>query len=618
MGEILILISALVIITCWIFYRSGYSAGKSALSDEIFARKSALNASEADFRCRENILMQERQKLAADWLQFEEKRAQNIDSIVQSLWRKKGDELQAEHNREREELRERYKEECGKLRTRFEDEHDREREELRERYREERDKLRAHFEEVENETIEAERLARIAEDEFRKEYEKWRKKNLTACEDSEELELSAEQMLAFAYIAHSRNNIFVQGQAGTGKSTLIKHIRTHCGKSMLLASPTGAAAKIIGGETLHSLFGLPARDFIDINKITNTHIWAKTRVLLEEANLVIIDEVSMVRPDMLDAIDHIAKIVRGDSRPFGGLQIVLIGDLFQLPPVITSGVKDIFKTIYGHENAYFFDAPSCRQGNFTLLCLDVVFRQSDDALLNHLGKLLRLEELDDTVSYFNSAKITDVDWLRQATTLTPTRKAANKINYVRLSEIDAHTRTYHGSVTGNYEISQAPAPYRLTLKVGALVLFTNNSTSIRNGTSAIVTELSDDYIKVHLLENGQAVGVERDEWKNFEYQINGLTNIIEEVEIGSFSQFPLQLGYAITVHKSQGRTLDKAIIDKMHARFFAHGQLYVALSRTRTKDDIHIERPLIKQDVIVDERVLSALRSPAEYGFRVS
>ena len=264
----------------------------------------------------------------------------------------------------------------------------------------------------------------------------------------------------------------------------------------------------------------------------------------------------MVRPDMLDAIDMLAQQARGNSAPFGGLQILLIGDLCQLPPVITSGVKHVFEKEYGHKEAYFFDARAYREGNFKTVELTRVYRQSDTELLQHLQNIRKDVDIDESVTYFNTAKIRDMATIKTAVTITPYRKVADDINSGKLDAIQAEPRSYACKISGNFDASkETPAPAILTLKVGAQVIFNRNiSPECINGTSAIVTSLEDDVIGVRLLGNNLSVVVGRAKWPKYAYEYNRDTGAVEEKEVGAFEHFPLQLGYALTIHKAQGKT----------------------------------------------------------------
>jgi ATP-dependent DNA helicase PIF1 len=417
--------------------------------------------------------------------------------------------------------------------------------------------------------------------------------------------LDAVQQALFNGVENTNANIFVQGQAGTGKSAFVQYLKDHTRKDFCVACPTAIAALNIGRVTLHSLFRLPFGNFFILEKLK---LAPKTKKILQKKDLLIIDEISMVRPDMLDAIDMLAQQARRNAAPFGGMQVLLIGDLCQLPPVITHEVKHIFEREYGHKDAYFFDAHAYAAGAFQKVELARVYRQSDAELLRHLQAIRSGEDVEESVEYFNTARIRDVDALKTAVTITPYRNAADEMNASRLDAIMEVAHSYACKTEGNFDASkEAPAPAVLALKVGALVIFNRNiSSDCINGTSAVVTKLEDDLITVCLAESGLNVAVQREKWPKYAYEYNRDTGKVEEKEVGAFIQFPLQLGYALTIHKAQGKTLDKVIID-MRRGAFAHGQLYVALSRTRRMEDMHIPKRVDEADVILSQRVVEFL-----------
>lgn len=416
--------------------------------------------------------------------------------------------------------------------------------------------------------------------------------------------LDAIQRDLFDSIESTQDNFFIQGQAGTGKSTFVQYLKDHSSKRLRVVCPTAIAALNVGGVTIHSLFQFPFSDFFIFE---NLEVKRKTAQILQKTDLLIIDEVSMVRPDMLDAIDLIARQARTNDAPFGGLQVLLIGDLCQLPPVITSGVKHVFEREYGHKEAYFFDAAAYRDGGFKKVELTKVYRQSDPDLLLNLAKIRQDDDIEEAVAYFNTAKIHDMEIIKTSLTITPYRRVADGINAARLEALQTPLRTYPCAVSGQFDDkAETPAPRVLALKVGALVIFNRNiSPECINGTSGAVAGLDDDVISVRL-RSGKIVPVARETWQKFAYEYSRDTGKVEEKEVGRFTQFPLQLGYALTIHKAQGKTLDKVIID-MDRGTFAHGQLYVALSRTRTKADMHILKRVDESDVILDKRVVEFL-----------
>ena len=420
------------------------------------------------------------------------------------------------------------------------------------------------------------------------------------------LSLDPTQAQLFEAIENTKDNFYIQGQAGTGKSTFVQYFKAHSRKRHCVVCPTAVAAMNIGGTTIHSLFMLPFSDFFILEKL---ELKRKTEQVLRKMDVLIIDEVSMVRPDTLDAIDMLARQARKSAAPFGGLQVLLIGDLCQLPPVIKSSAYHVFAKEYGHKEAYFFDAHSYRQGGFTKVELSRVYRQNDPELMEHLQNIRNNQPTEDSIEYFNSAKITDPAALKKAMIITPYRRVADEINATKLEAIPAEPHSYPCIVTGKFDTDQeTPAPAVLTLKVGTVVMFNRNlSPECINGTTGAVTRLDDAAIGVRLFHNGATVNCARAKWQKLSYEYSRDTGKVEEKEIGTFEQFPLQLGYALTIHKAQGKTLDKVAID-IGRGTFAHGQLYVALSRTRAKADMHIYKRLDELDVILDERVVKFLQ----------
>ena len=410
--------------------------------------------------------------------------------------------------------------------------------------------------------------------------------------------LSDAQMSAFNCIEHTNSNLLILGPAGTGKSTFVNYLKSASKKRIICACPTAVSALNVGGQTIHSLFQIQPRDFImpELLKLK-----AKPRNILNATDVLIIDEISMVAPDLLDAIDILARSARHNNAPFGGIQVVAIGDLFQLPPVITRDAMEYYRAAYEHDNAYFFDSNVYRRADFLRYSFDLIYRQSDVALLENLR---RLRDNDLTaLAFFNNCKIDDAARRENAVIITPFRAVAERINASRLAQINAPEITYTGELNGNFSERDVPAPMNLTLKVGALVVFVKNGDKWHNGSMGIVRNMSAREITVELLNHTHdVVSVRPETWQKIEYSRDE-NDRIQENEVGSFKQFPLNLGYAMTIHKAQGKTLDAVIVDISRGAF-AHGQTYVALSRTRSASDMHIATPLRARDVIFDNRVL--------------
>ena len=411
--------------------------------------------------------------------------------------------------------------------------------------------------------------------------------------------LNKNQMDAFNMIEHSRSNILILGQAGTGKSTFVQYLKSASSKRIVCACPTAVSALNIGGQTIHSLFQIQPRDFImpELLKLK-----AKPRNILNATDILVIDEISMVAPDLLDAIDILARAARHNSEPFGGIQIVAIGDMFQLPPVITRDAEQYYEMAYENKNAYFFDSNAYKRANFVKYDFNTVYRQSDNDLLQNL---MRLRDNDcGALDFFNNCRIDDTDVRKNAVIITPFRAVAERINTEKLNQIDAPEIVYNGVLNGNFNANDVPAPMELKLKQGALVMFVKNGDKWHNGSVGIVEHLGAKEIIVQLLDDDKndLVVVKPEKWEKIEYARDENDRIVEN-EIGSYKQFPLMLGYAMTIHKAQGKTLGKVIIDISRGAF-AHGQTYVALSRTRHANDMHIVKPLTSRDIIFDKRIL--------------
>ncbi len=419
--------------------------------------------------------------------------------------------------------------------------------------------------------------------------------------------LNLIQRKLFDTIEHTRTNIFIHGQAGTGKSTFIKYLKKHSKKSIRIVAPTAIAALNIEGSTIHSMFTLPLSDFLIEKDVLATRR-RKLKSILKKTDILIIDEVSMLRPDILDTIEALCCQARNSLALFGGLQIILIGDMCQLPPIIKHETLPIFKQTYETSEPYFFDAKSYQKGCFQKFELTEVYRQKDKELLSYLQNLRNNCNLPKTLDYFNRPETYPEDFLRTAITITPYRQVADNINQSRLQELTTPIKTYEAKFTGTFEkIKDTPSPKNLTLKEGALVVFNkNNYPDFINGTTGIIEKLADRYIVVRLLKDNKIITVYREEWKSFAYDIDELTGEVTEKETGNFIQYPLQLGYALTIHKSQGKTLDRVILD-INRGAFAHGQLYVALSRTRAKKDIYLKSTITEDDVIFSPRIKSFL-----------
>lgn len=395
--------------------------------------------------------------------------------------------------------------------------------------------------------------------------------------------------LAVDFINSTNQHLFLTGKAGTGKTTFLKYISQNSHKRVLVAAPTGVAAINAGGVTLHSLFQLPFEPFIPNSRIKDTYRFGKNKLnLLQQAELLIIDEVSMLRSDTLDAIEATLRFARRSKRPFGGIQMLYIGDLFQLPPVVKNDEWELLKHHY--KSPFFFHAKSIESTNLIYLELKKIYRQQDQRFVDLLNRVrnncLTGEDYELLNSKYNPT-FTDTSSKRYITLCTHNYQA-DQINTEKLKKIKAPEFYFKGEVKGEFPDSILPTEEVLTLKVGAQVMFIKNDLEnprrYYNGKIAVITEIGEDGICVQPEGSDFDFVIEKEIWRNVKYRLNEENQEIEEEELGTFVQYPIRLAWAITIHKSQGLTFDYAIIDAKQA--FAAGQSYVALSRCRSLDGI--------------------------------
>ena len=415
------------------------------------------------------------------------------------------------------------------------------------------------------------------------------------------LKATPEYDAAIDHLRSGEGHLFITGRAGTGKSTLLRALGDLVAEPMAVVAPTGLAAVNVGGQTIHSFFGLPPRLLgpDDIRRSRNGSVMRKLKFL-------VIDEVSMVRSDLMWAMDQSLRVNRGRPRePFGGLRLVMFGDLHQLPPIVQENeVANHLETRHG--GPFFFSVPALAEGAGTArLELTQVFRQKEGALLDVLNRIREGEAGPDELDVLN-ARVAPIRTLGEGdpyVILTPTNAAANRINAAFLRALSGTGKTYAAQVTGDFGQGAQPTETALTLKVGAKVMLLRNDADRRwvNGSIARVTRLGDE--SVHVDIDGREFEIEPVAWESRRYAYDQAAEKIVETIAGTFKQLPLRLAWALTIHKSQGLTLDKVYID-LGRGTFAHGQAYVALSRCRSLEGLSLARPLRSADVLFDQAVL--------------
>lgn len=412
---------------------------------------------------------------------------------------------------------------------------------------------------------------------------------------------------AFRLIQETNQSFFLTGKAGTGKSTLLKFIVEIIAKNFVVVAPTGIAALNANGETIHSFFRFPLRPLLPEDKEIKIFFEnSEKRKIISAMDTLIIDEVSMVRADLIDGIDFSLRKNGGNPNlPFGGKQVIFVGDIFQLEPVAlkNTGEWKIINEIYG--STYFYRAKVFQRFNLFTLELKKIYRQTDPSFISLLDKIRVKEISQSDIAKINSRVVTD-DFLNKkefTITLTSTNALAENVNSIRLTELKSDLFKYQAEVSGEFEESKFPADSELKLKVGAQVIFIKNDSEKRwvNGTIGQVSDLNENEIKVKL-KDGSIHSVEKRIWENTKYHFNKVKKIIEHETIGTFQQYPLKLAWAITIHKSQGLTFDTVIIDFGNGTF-ASGQAYVALSRVRKFDGLFLKQRINSTDIYVDSEI---------------
>lgn len=419
---------------------------------------------------------------------------------------------------------------------------------------------------------------------------------------------------AWQLINYTRRSVFLTGKAGTGKSTFLRYIVENIRKKTVVLAPTGIAAVNVGGQTLHSFFKIPLKPILPtdpdfaIRTLRKRMKYSSSHVkLLRQLDLIIIDEISMVRADIIDFIDKILRVYCHNMRePFGGKQLLLVGDIFQLEPVVTGDARDVLAHYYNAP--YFFNALAFNELAIVPIELRKVYRQDDADFISLLDRVRAGQPAEADIRRLNAKLIPSeqVDRLSADMTMTiaSRRDMVDHINERHLNELKTLEIVYKGIIKGDFPMNALPTDLELSLKVGAQIVFIKNSPDRRwvNGTLGIVDSLSDEKICVRL-EQGNVVEVEPEVWGNIRYQYNEEKGTVDEIELGSYMQFPVKLAWALTIHKSQGLTFNKVIID-IGRGAFTGGQTYVALSRCRSFDGISLCSTLNMRDIFVNRHII--------------
>ena len=414
-------------------------------------------------------------------------------------------------------------------------------------------------------------------------------KNIVVTKEFEEL---------YNLLEVQNKNVILFGGAGTGKSTFLNWFKNKTKKNVIVLAPTGIAALNIGGQTIHSMFRFPLRPLTpgDIESLS----WSKKQIL-KHADIIVIDEISMVKADILDSINWSLQINLGSKKKFAGKQILLMGDMFQLPPIVTNDVSFFYKQVYN--SPYFFDSQIYKKMNFVHFSFEQVFRQANKEFVDKLNDIRFAQVKQDTLDYFNRRcqKCEEENIL----TITSYINSADLINRNKLEQIKGDKKVYKGTTWGKFkwDKSKTLTPLELELKIGAQVIFTKNDENERfkNGMIGKLVYLGNDRIGVEV--DGKEIVVTKTSWEMVEPVWNENENKFDIKEVGGFEQYPLALGWAITIHKSQAQTYDKVKID-LGKGAFAPGQLYVALSRCKEYNNIYLTQPIKISDIFCDNVLL--------------
>lgn len=419
-----------------------------------------------------------------------------------------------------------------------------------------------------------------------------------------EIQLGVEQRKFAEIIEYSNDNVYCTGKAGSGKTEVLKWILEHTLKDIVALAPTGVAALNIGGQTIHSFFHLKPT-LQTVNDFEEIAIPSKLRGALNKLDAIIIDEISMVSVDIIEMIDKILKKARNSILPFGGVQMIFFGDLYQLPPITKKDTYNYLKDLYG--GVFFFNSPALKESGLKIYELNHIFRQDDldfKNLLNQVRSGNNSKEVIDAINKQVAKNIPNGEFI----TIASTKSIVDAINTSKLKSIDSPEYVYKAVINGDFKESNYPTDSELHLKVGAQVMMTANDKKRRwvNGSLGTVVELNDNYIKVKI--NNIEYTIQDFLWEDYRYKYNPETKEIYKEVASNFNQYPIKLAWATTIHKSQGKTFNSVLIDLGDGTFDT-GQLYVALSRCTTLDKLYLKTPVKPSDIKVNMEVVNFMKN---------
>lgn len=428
------------------------------------------------------------------------------------------------------------------------------------------------------------------------------------------IEINPDFARALDLLENTQKNLFITGKAGTGKSTLLQYFREHTAKNIVVLAPTGVAALNVKGQTIHSFFHFPPH--ITVQAVAKSPPSKKLKEMLGKIDAIVIDEVSMVRADLMDCIDTVLRFCRKKQEPFGGLQMIFIGDLYQLPPVV-SGIEErkLFQTHY--KSPYFFDSKALENLEMEFMELGKIYRQKDQDFIDLLNKIRNSSVDRGDIAKLNSRLNPNFDSGHTLKgfyiTLTTTNASADILNHEKLSKLKGKPKTYYGTITGKFDNTHLPTTMKLEVKAGAQIMLLNNDSGKRwvNGSIGKIVEIESDPdlgedVLIIQLNDGKVVKVTPHTWEIFRYFFNKEAGHLDVEVVGSFTQYPLRLAWAVTIHKSQGKTFDNVVVD-LGKGSFVQGQVYVAISRCTSFEGLVLKKPIHEKHIWVDYRIMRFL-----------